>query len=104
MIADSLCSYVSWTAPTIQEKPALGGEGEVTGVIRGKWANECHCGKAIVKCGCCIENILALVDWWFSPSINVPVDVAERLIREIMNLFKVILNTSCAGSGCMCTS
>ena len=76
MIADSPCFYVSWTTPTIQEELALG-EGEVTRVIRGKWATEFHCGKAIIKCGSCIENILALINWWFSTSTNVPVDVAK---------------------------
>ena len=84
MIADSPRSHVSWTTPTIQEKQALG-EGEVTRIIGGKRATELHCCKAIIKRGCCIENVLALIYGRWSILIDIPVVceyVRERKLKR----------------------
>ena len=71
MVHDIPSSYGSRTAPPIQEVAALG-EGKVTGVPGYDRTTETHCGKAIIKSGPRIEDVLVIINRRWGVSFNVP--------------------------------
>ena len=71
MVHDIPGCYGSRTAPPIQEEATLG-EGKVTRVAGDERACELHGGKAILKCGICIHNVLTIINGGLSISIYKP--------------------------------